>query len=565
MRRLYPLFLLVSLLLLPASAQAAVTQMSTVTVPFGSGQASVASSFLSPSGDRAYFGAAVNPGSAFSLATDPLALPVSIAPGDSGEANFQVGFRSPDGQYGYFSANDVPPTTARVVKIDLATTTRLAGANLGFSQTEIRSGSISPDGQYGYFGTWNQGGVPNDSSLVKFNLQTMSPVSELQVPSAYGYVASVLVAPGGNTAWIVGYNGKVGKVDLASMTLLETADLSSNQIDTAVLSPGGSFSYIPTGSSPAKIIRFNNETMSETDLVTLSAGQNDVNAAGISPDGQYGYFATNTDPGQFITVRLSDMTVTDTFTMASDDKNPGTMSISPDGQFAYVGTTSVDGGLHSNITKLRLAQKYNLTVSKTGSGTVSGSGVDCGSSCSISRLDYQDTTINLTATPAAGQVFKGWTGDCSGTGACSVSLTADRSVGALFEAALNPEPNPNPNPDPNPNPNPSPQPEASLKVSELKVKLGKKTAYLSSVAQVNLAGKISQVATSQKGKKVKTWCKTSKAANASGKYTLKCSLGKKGRKALKKGSLKLTVRTSFTPNSGTAFSDNKKLTIKKKR
>lgn len=44
------------------------------------------------------------------------------------------------------------------------------------------------------------------------------------------------------------------------------------------------------------------------------------------------------------------------------------------------------------------------------------------------------STFQLVASPAAGSRFAGWSGDCSGTGACSLSMTQDRNVTARFEA-----------------------------------------------------------------------------------------------------------------------------------
>jgi Divergent InlB B-repeat domain len=78
---------------------------------------------------------------------------------------------------------------------------------------------------------------------------------------------------------------------------------------------------------------------------------------------------------------------------------------------------------------------FSLTVNVAGSGTVESSpaGISCGSSCTASFL--AGTNVILTATAAAGQVFSGWSGACSGTqSTCSVSLTQARTVGAVFAA-----------------------------------------------------------------------------------------------------------------------------------
>ncbi|MBI5256910.1 MAG: right-handed parallel beta-helix repeat-containing protein [Burkholderiales bacterium] len=80
--------------------------------------------------------------------------------------------------------------------------------------------------------------------------------------------------------------------------------------------------------------------------------------------------------------------------------------------------------------------QYTLGVAVTGSGTVSSTpaGISCGADCSEAYAS--GTSVTLTATPAAGQVFSGWGGACSGTAStCTVSMTAARSVTAAFAAA----------------------------------------------------------------------------------------------------------------------------------
>jgi PKD repeat protein len=80
---------------------------------------------------------------------------------------------------------------------------------------------------------------------------------------------------------------------------------------------------------------------------------------------------------------------------------------------------------------------YALSVSKSGagSGTVSSSpaGISCGSTCSANYAS--GTSVTLTAAAAAGSTFAGWSGACSGTGNCTVSMSAARSVTATFDVA----------------------------------------------------------------------------------------------------------------------------------
>src|SRR4029077_8479144 len=64
-----------------------------------------------------------------------------------------------------------------------------------------------------------------------------------------------------------------------------------------------------------------------------------------------------------------------------------------------------------------------VTLSGSGGGTVTSSsgGISCGVTCTAPFGD--PASVSLTATPAAGSTFAGWTGDCSGTGACTLSMT----------------------------------------------------------------------------------------------------------------------------------------------
>jgi hypothetical protein len=80
---------------------------------------------------------------------------------------------------------------------------------------------------------------------------------------------------------------------------------------------------------------------------------------------------------------------------------------------------------------------FNLAAAISGSGSVASapSGISCGSStCDASFASGAQVT--LTATPATGDIFTGWSGACSGTGSCIVTMSAAESVTAMFATAL---------------------------------------------------------------------------------------------------------------------------------
>jgi len=77
---------------------------------------------------------------------------------------------------------------------------------------------------------------------------------------------------------------------------------------------------------------------------------------------------------------------------------------------------------------------HTLSVSKAGSGTgtvtSSPAGIDCGTACSASF--NAGSVVTLTAAAASGSAFGGWSGACSGTGSCTLTLSAAASVTATF-------------------------------------------------------------------------------------------------------------------------------------
>jgi hypothetical protein len=76
----------------------------------------------------------------------------------------------------------------------------------------------------------------------------------------------------------------------------------------------------------------------------------------------------------------------------------------------------------------------NVLFAGPGSGTVTGAGGSCTSNCALSGAN--GSTVTLTAAPAAGAIFMGWSGSCTGTSpTCTLTMTSARTATARFEKA----------------------------------------------------------------------------------------------------------------------------------
>ncbi|KND47947.1 MAG: putative cell-wall-anchored protein SasA [Parcubacteria bacterium C7867-006] len=77
---------------------------------------------------------------------------------------------------------------------------------------------------------------------------------------------------------------------------------------------------------------------------------------------------------------------------------------------------------------------YSLRVDKTVGGFVQSTtdnSIDCGSTCSSNYA--QNSSVTLQAYPASSYwKFDGWTGDCTGTGLCSLIINGAKAVTATF-------------------------------------------------------------------------------------------------------------------------------------
>jgi len=99
---------------------------------------------------------------------------------------------------------------------------------------------------------------------------------------------------------------------------------------------------------------------------------------------------------------------------------------------ARVVATSGGGTATCARTIVVLGRSVGLLVNLAGggTGTVSGEGIACPGDCGE---EYEPgMSVTLSAQPTGGSTFAGWSGDCTGTGTCTVTMDGDRTVTATF-------------------------------------------------------------------------------------------------------------------------------------
>jgi hypothetical protein len=126
-----------------------------------------------------------------------------------------------------------------------------------------------------------------------------------------------------------------------------------------------------------------------------------------------------------------------------NENTPVTLTASPSSGSVFTGWSGACSGTQITFT-MNINQALNVTASfavpatlsvKTaGSGTVTSTqpGINCGKTCSATFTD--GTRVTLTATPATGVKFTGWSGSCSGTQqTCTVTVGSRTQVQANFK------------------------------------------------------------------------------------------------------------------------------------
>jgi len=87
-------------------------------------------------------------------------------------------------------------------------------------------------------------------------------------------------------------------------------------------------------------------------------------------------------------------------------------------------------GNTTNLTKPDTGNVTTLTITKSGSGTITGTGINCGLDCT--EQFTATNSVTLLAMPDSGFNFTEWSGDCNGQGSCALSMDKNHNVSATF-------------------------------------------------------------------------------------------------------------------------------------
>jgi YVTN family beta-propeller protein len=395
---------------------------------------------------------------------------------------------TPDGKTVYVAViNELPGVMAggTVVVIDTASntvTTTITGTN-GFAFPQ--GVAVTPDGKTVYVADESN----NDVVVIDTATNAVSTITG-SFDEPYG----VAVSPDGTKLYVTNLNGgdagTVAVIDTASNTVIGSPITVDTDPEGVAVTPDGRKVYVANeNSSTVSVI--DTATNSVTTVNDPLTSLNEPAGVAVTPDGTKAYVANRGgDGGTVSVIDTSNDTVTAVITVGNGPVafgnfiGPPTLTVSETGDgrvtssphgincspsvdhcaAGFAGGTSVTltasanagsmfsgwtGGGCSGTSPCVIDLTNDTTVSATftvipsfllsvtdagtGSGTVTSnpSGINCGATCSASF--QSGTQVVLTAAPAVGSAFSGWSGaGCTGTGTCTVTMSAAMSVTATF-------------------------------------------------------------------------------------------------------------------------------------
>ncbi|WP_272946193.1 chitobiase/beta-hexosaminidase C-terminal domain-containing protein [Geobacter sp. OR-1] len=234
-----------------------------------------------------------------------------------------------------------------------------------------------------------------------------------------------------------------------SYTSAQTVTLSSNKPGTIYYTDDGSMPTYPSSGttkeysnaiiiSSSTILRYftrdvdgNQESVqTQTYTVNIPPVTTAEPQGGTYPSGQTVTLTANKSGNIYYTLNGSDPTYPVTGTTQTYS-GPITLSYTTTIKFFARDT---DGNQEAIQTQdYTILQNLTVTVAGGSSSRVHSTplpDIDCSGTCS---QDYTSgTVVQLTAAPAATDVFSGWSGGCTGTGTCSITMNSANAITATF-------------------------------------------------------------------------------------------------------------------------------------
>lgn len=368
---------------------------------------------VNPAGTRIYVtndsGASI---SVIETATNTVTATVNVGKASSGLAIDPAGTR-------LYVANELDNTISVVDTSANAVTATVPVGAYPFSV------AVHPDGTRAYAANYSG----NTVSVINTSTNEVTAT----VPVGTG-PSDVAVNPAGTRLFVANENATVSVIDTTSNTVITTVYVTYGAWKLAV-NPAGTRVYA-TGKYTGTVSVI--DTVTNTVTATVPAGATPQGVT-VDPTGMRVY-VTNWS-GTVSVIDTASNTVTTTVPVGA---GPVGVAMHPDGTRVYVAnnsgnTVSVIDTTRTFVTATFEAAvvTYSLTVARagTGAGTVTSTTppgvITCGSTCSASLPS--GTAVTLVATPDATSTFAGWSGGgCAGTGTCTVTLDAAKSVTATF-------------------------------------------------------------------------------------------------------------------------------------
>jgi alpha-tubulin suppressor-like RCC1 family protein len=266
---------------------------------------------------------------------------------------------------------------------------------------------------------------------------TVAITAALSVTAAFTPTYALTVGKAGDGAGTVASTDPAGVIACGAAC---SAVFNEGEVVTLVATPGAGSTF--TGWSGACL-------GTSTCQVTMSQARSVTATFGLAT---YPLTVTRAGAGTGTVASTVPIGIIDCGALCSANVNTGTsvtLAATPTGNSTFAGWSGACTGAGSCTVTMTQARSvtatfvppgsYALTVVKagTGTGTVASTSpaspsIDCGSNCAATYVD--GTSVTLAATPSNGSVFAGWSGACTGTGSCVVSMTQARTVTATFDA-----------------------------------------------------------------------------------------------------------------------------------